>query len=287
MWLAEHPLDAPLREVLAAPPGARVQLFWLGQAGFVVEGGGRRVVIDPYLSDSLAEKYRGARFAHVRMMPAPVEPCEILHVDAMLATHAHTDHLDPGTLPQLLANNLDAPLIVPKSALAVALQRSCVPKQRLIGIDAGETCKWPGLSITAVRAAHETLERDDQGFYRFLGLAVRLGGATVYHSGDTVPFDGQVEEVRELNADLALLPVNGRDAVRASNGVPGNMSVEEALDLCRATGIGAMIAHHFDLFAFNTVPRETVEALASRSDLPHAVAARLDRFYSLGPEQTG
>ncbi len=287
MRLAERPLEAPLRAVLAAPPGKPVRLFWLGQAGFVVEGGGRRVVIDPYLSDFLAEKYRGTRLPHVRMMPAPVEPCEILHVDAVLATHAHTDHLDPETLPQLLENNPDAPLIVPKSALAMALERACVLKQRLIGIDAGETCERPGLSITATRAAHEALERDDRGFYRFLGFALSLGGATVFHSGDTVPFDGQAEELRRLNADLALLPVNGRDAVRASNGVPGNMSVEEALDLCRTTGIGAMIAHHFDLFAFNTVPRETVEALASRSHLPHAVAARLDRFYSLGPEQTG
>ena len=54
MRLAEHPLDMPLRDALAPPPGDPVRLYWTGQAGFVVEGGGRRVVIDPYLSDWLA-----------------------------------------------------------------------------------------------------------------------------------------------------------------------------------------------------------------------------------------
>jgi len=285
MRLTERPFDAPLREVLAAPPGEPVQLYWLGQAGFVVEGGRCRVVIDPYLSDFLAEKYRGTPYPHLRMMPAPVEPGEIAHVDAVLATHAHTDHLDPGTLPQLLESNPGAPLIVPKSARDVALTRSCVSVERLIGIEAGERLDLPGVSIAATRAAHETLERDGRGFHCFLGLAVTLGGATVFHSGDTVPFEGQAEEVRALNADLALLPVNGRDAGRAANGVPGNMTMAEALELCRAAGIAGMIAHHFDLFAFNTAPRPEVEALARRSNLIHAVAARVDRAYGLGPRQ--
>jgi L-ascorbate metabolism protein UlaG (beta-lactamase superfamily) len=31
-------------------------------------------LIDPYLSDSLAKKYRGKTFAHERMMPVPVAP---------------------------------------------------------------------------------------------------------------------------------------------------------------------------------------------------------------------
>lgn len=285
MRLVEHLLDAPLRVVLAAPPGEPVRLYWLGQAGFVVEGGGRRVVIDPYLSDSLAAKYRGQRFSHVRMMPPPVEPGEIAHVDAVLATHAHTDHLDPGTLPQLLANNPGAPLIVPQAARTVALERSGGSAARLIGLDAGDGLERPGIVIAATRAAHETLERDEEGSHRFLGLAVTLGGATIFHSGDTVPFAGQAEELRELDADVALLPVNGRDPERASHGVPGNMTMTEALELCRAAGIGSMIAHHFDLFAFNTVPRREVEALACRDDLIHAVAARIDRAYGLGPRQ--
>lgn len=281
MRLVETPLDRPRTELLAAPPGEALRLCWLGQAGFVIDGGGRRAVIDPYLSDSLAEKYRGKAFPHRRMMPAPVAPDRIAHVDLVLATHAHTDHLDPGTLPALLAANPGATLLAPRSAREAALQRSGVDPSRLRLIEAGESCVIAGIGVTATRAAHETLERDAEGFHRFLGLALRIGGATVLHSGDTIPFAGQLEEVRALAADLALFPVNGRDALRASQGVPGNLTLEEALALAREAGIPALIAHHFDLFDFNTVARPEVEAATRSSRRPQAVAASVGMAYGL------
>ncbi|MBN9071654.1 MAG: MBL fold metallo-hydrolase [Rhizobiales bacterium] len=283
MRLAETPLAEPLPALLARPPGCESRLWWLGQAGFVIEGGGRRAVIDAYLSDSLAEKYRGAKFPHLRMMPAPVSPHEIAHVDLVLATHAHTDHLDPGTLPALMTANPGALLVAPRAARAVALDRSGIAAGRLVCVEAGETLDVAGIRLSAVRAAHETLERDADGAHRFLGLALTVAGRTVFHSGDTIPFPGQAQEVRALGADLALFPVNGRDAQRAANGVPGNMTMQEALALARGAGIGAMIAHHFGLFDFNTVARAEVEEAAAASTTPHAVAARTELSYSLVP----
>ena len=47
------------------PRPGEVQLFWLGQAGFVIESHHQRWLIDPYLSDSLARKYRGKKYDHV------------------------------------------------------------------------------------------------------------------------------------------------------------------------------------------------------------------------------
>ncbi len=62
----------PLEEYLRKPPQPGIRLFWLGQAGFVLEAHEKRIVIDPYLSDSLAEKYKGTPRPHIRMMPPPV-----------------------------------------------------------------------------------------------------------------------------------------------------------------------------------------------------------------------
>lgn len=285
--LTQTPLPAPLADILARPPGDALRLFWLGQAGFVIEGGGRRAVIDPYLSDSLARKYRGTKFPHIRMMPAPVAADAIGHVDLVLATHAHSDHLDPGTLPALLAANPAALLVAPRAVAGTALERSGIDPARLRAIDAAEVLDCAGLRVTATRAAHETLERDSAGHHRFLGLMLDIGGARVFHCGDTVPFDGQAAEVRALRADLALFPVNGRDAIRAAAGVPGNMDMAEALALARQAAIPAMIAHHFDLFDFNTVPRTQIETMARNWDGGDALAARADMSYGLASQQTG
>ncbi len=88
---------------LTCASGAAV--WWLGQAGILIAQ--RRLAHRDrrYLSDSLAEKYKGQRFAHERMMPPPVTPDELCNIDWVLCTHAHTDHMDPGTLPGVLAAN--------------------------------------------------------------------------------------------------------------------------------------------------------------------------------------
>lgn len=279
---SDEPLTGTLAARLAAPPGRDVTLVWLGQAGFVIDGGGCRIVIDPYLSDSLAEKYAGKAFPHRRMMPAPVVPGGIRHVDAVLATHAHSDHLDPGTLPGLLAANSDAVVIAPESARALVLERSGLPETRFRGVDAGGTVEIaPGLSVAAMRAAHEEIETDEAGRHRFLGLAIRIGGRTILHTGDTIPFAGQVEEARGLSPDLILAPVNGRDAIRRAKGVPGNMSADEALAFAASLGVETVIAHHFDLFDFNTVPRSDLDALANASRGPYLLPVRIDRLYRM------
>lgn len=51
-----------LAERIRRRPEARLALFWLGQAGFILDTPRLRLVIDLYLSDSLAEKHHGTRF---------------------------------------------------------------------------------------------------------------------------------------------------------------------------------------------------------------------------------
>jgi hypothetical protein len=81
-------LGGTLAECLARPmpAGARIVLHWLGQAGFIVRAAGCAIAIDPYLSNSLARKYRGHEFPHERMMPAPILPGDVRGVNAVLCT---------------------------------------------------------------------------------------------------------------------------------------------------------------------------------------------------------
>jgi len=79
-------------------PGS-LAIWWLGQSGFLIKSDGGILVIDPCLSEHLTRKYEGTSRPHVRMTRAPLRGADLTVVDVVLASHKHSDHLDPGTLP--------------------------------------------------------------------------------------------------------------------------------------------------------------------------------------------
>jgi len=250
---------------------APVRIQWLGQAGFALRREGRLLLIDPYLSDSLAARHRGGRFSHERMAPPPLQPADVAGADWYLCTHRHSDHMDPATILGVARAGGRPSFLVPRAERDSALARG-VPADRLVTIDAGERLSLGGgATVTAVAAAHERIERDAAGSVRCLGYAIELGGVRIYHSGDCVPYDGLVERLRELAPDVALLPVNGRSPELLAAGVPGNFSAREAVELCERAGIPELIPHHVGMFAFNTVAPERL-----RTEL--AAAARTVRW---------
>lgn len=263
----EMPLAARLATASAPSPGIPtplpdgVALYWLGQAGFVIEGAGVRVLIDPYLSDSLARKYRGTRYPHERMMAAPIEPEHFDRVDLVLCTHRHTDHMDPDTLQPLARRFPQLRFVVPAATLDEAIRRCGVDAARLVAVDAGEcVTPLPGARVSPIASAHETLDVDARGRYPWLGYVIEIAGVRLYHSGDCVPYAGLAASIKALRPHLALLPVNGRDDERSGNGVPGNFTLDEAVSLCKTAGIRAMIAHHHGLFDFNTLEPAAIDA---------------------------
>ena len=282
MTIAAAPLGGTLASWLAAP-NEGVALAWLGQAGFVLRIGEAVVLVDPYLSDSLAAKYRGRRFDHARMMPAPIAPDGFPRVDLVLCTHRHGDHMDPGTLPVLASRHPRCRFVVPaaerESAVALGLAAT-----RLLLADAGQTLRPlpdADLLLRPVAAAHERLEQDAQGRHRYLGYGIEAGGHRLYHSGDCVPYPGLLEAVRALAPDVALLPVNGRDAERAAAGVPGNFTLDEAIALCAAANIPTLIPHHFGMFAFNTVAVGDIDAACLRTVRPEVLRLDAQGFFFL------
>jgi L-ascorbate metabolism protein UlaG (beta-lactamase superfamily) len=279
----ERRFEGPLAQrLISADSSMGVTLNWLGQAGFIIQAGARRLIMDPYLSNTLAEKYKGTPALHERMERPPIDPAQLGRVDLVLLTHHHTDHMDPGTLLPLAQLHPELRFVVPRASRAEALKRTGAVNNRLIPMDAGETIEpWPGLSIVALRAAHESLETDIVGSHRFLGYALLFwfegNDVSIVHSGDTIPFAGQGEEYRRMRPDLLLLPVNGRSEALAARGIAGNLTLDEAVALTVESEAPAMIAHHHGLFAFNTLPVADIEQKALEPGLPISlIPARLD-----------
>jgi L-ascorbate metabolism protein UlaG (beta-lactamase superfamily) len=265
-------------------PTKSLAFAWLGQAGFAFRSEGRRWLIDPYLSDFLAEKYRGAEFPHVRMMPPPIAPEGLQGVEWVFCTHRHSDHMDPGSLPLLARHNPECRFFVPRAERDAALKAG-VPERRLIGMNAGETVTLSQeITVSAIAAAHEMLKINERGEHHFLGFVFKTTRWTLYHSGDCVPYDGLIEELLRCKIDAALLPVNGRDAYRASRGVPGNLTFSEARELCVVAHIPCFVPHHFGMFEFNTPTPAQIEHESHVAFAGVCTVPNLDHYYLLEHE---
>jgi L-ascorbate metabolism protein UlaG (beta-lactamase superfamily) len=243
----------------ARPGPGEVLLWWLGQAGFAFRCGHVFGMIDPYLSDHLAAKYRGTDKPHDRLMPGPVKADDVRGLDVVLCSHAHSDHMDPEALSILARNNPECCFLVPAAEMARAAEVG-VPEDRLRPVNAGDTVPVGETQIDVLASAHEDCRTDENGMHHFLGFVLRFGSLTLYHSGDCVPYPGLGEALKDVSIDMALLPVNGRDDRRNALGIVGNFTFEEAVGLCREAGVRVLMAHHFGLFAINTIERTDLEA---------------------------
>ena len=243
-----------------------LHLWWLGQSGFLVQWRGNHLLFDPYLSDSLTRKYAGTDKPHTRMTERVVSPDELDFIDIATSSHNHTDHLDGETLTPLMQANPEMQLLVPAANRAFAAGRLGVDPDQLESVDAGQSITLGPVQMHAVPAAHEELARDELGRHQFVGYVAQLGPWTIYHSGDTIPYNGMETVLRQWEIDVALLPINGR---RPERRVDGNLWGREAARLAKAIGARTAIPCHYDMFEFNTETPGEFETTCQALDQAH------------------
>jgi L-ascorbate metabolism protein UlaG (beta-lactamase superfamily) len=227
------------------------RLWWLGQSGFLLQWQGKHLLLDPYLSDSLTKKYAATDKPHVRVTARAIDPAELNFIDVITSSHNHTDHLDAETLGPLLRVNKEVVLVVPAANRSFVADRLGINSSIPVGIEIGHATSVGPFRIEAVPAAHDDLGPE------FVGYVVRFGPWTVYHSGDTLLYEGMAEKLRAHQVDVALLPINGRTPERR---VAGNLNGAESARLGKEIGARTVIPCHYEMFEFNTAdPREFVE----------------------------
>ncbi|MBI2191694.1 MAG: MBL fold metallo-hydrolase [Planctomycetes bacterium] len=272
--------DAFLNDVRnARVDSARLHLWWLGQSGFLVQWHGHHLLLDPYLSDSLTRKYAGTDKPHVRMTALAIEPRRLDFIDAASSSHHHTDHLDADTLCPLLLANPGMNLIIPEANRAFVAERLGISLSRPLGVDDGGSVDAGRFRLHGIAAAHEQLERDERGRCKFLGYVVEAGPWRLYHSGDTVLYEGMIDRLRKWSPDIALLPINGRAPERR---VAGNLNGPEAARLAKEIGAGLAIPCHYEMFEFNTASPDAFIEEARRIGQPVHVL-RCGERWSSGP----
>ncbi len=250
-------------------------LWWLGQSGFLLQWKGKRVLIDPYLSDSLTKKYAATDKPHTRMSERVVDPELLRHISVVTSSHNHTDHLDAETLIPVLKNNPGIKFIIPEANRDFVAERLKCEKDFPAGLNDGQTVTIDEFTFHGIPAKHNEIDRDENGNCRYMGYVIGFGDYTVYHSGDTLWFDEMEELLKPFKLDVALLPINGNDPARR---VAGNLNTKEAAELAKRLGVKCVIPCHYDMFSFNTADVNDFVMEAQKIDQPFRVLRGGERF---------
>ena len=208
-------------------PAAAPTLEWLGQAGFALRADEYCVVFDPYLSD-LCQRVHGL----VRQVAAPASPTS-LKAQWVLISHWHEDHLDLDSAAEFAATG--ARFVAPPSCVA-RLAGMGIDPAALVTLQAGATMSDDTVSISAVAARHAV-----PGFLTedAVGYVVEIGGARIYHSGDTEYDRVLLAATEQGRLDVALL---------CTNGTAGNMNVVEAAALAAQLAPARAVPMHFGMW---------------------------------------
>lgn len=204
-----------------------MKVTWLTQAGLLLEQDGTRVMVDPYLSDSVGKREPKK---HRRV---PADPTyRTLHPDVLIITHDHLDHLDPETLSGILDTDTPITVLAPENAYRKLLTLGY--DHNYVLLSPHSVWSQNDLTFYAVAAAHSDTAA--------AGFVIDDGSRTYYITGDTLYNYDVIDDVLALvkgGVDTVFLPING---------VGNNMNARDAADFACAVGAKCAVPLHYGLF---------------------------------------
>lgn len=237
-----------------------MKLTNVGQCGFVIESGGKKLVTDPYLSYTVDENHYSEKTPWVRLY-AP--PCALIDVnpDVVVISHSHDDHMDPKTLSDYRAAGGECLIAAPAPECGKLEE---IGFANIVYARAERPFEACGFRVTPIICAHTELHVDEMGRFRELSYIIEAEGKKLLFGGDLSIYDGLLERVARENIDYALVPANGRDDERTANDIIGNTDATEAAALAAAWNC-TLIPTHYDLYAINGCPADEITAAAEKA----------------------
>ena len=190
-----------------AQTSGKVEVQWLGQAATkITSPGGKVIVVDPWLTTN-------------PKTPPQYKNLDALgHVDLILVTHAHGDHL--GDAPEL-AKKHNVPEWAPAGLQNTLVSLGILPANLAPRMNKGGTITplGPDIKITMTHAEHSsemvwknpaTGKEETHVGGEPVGFIIQLeNGFKIYHMGDTGLF-GDMRLIGEYyKPDLLLIPIGG------------------------------------------------------------------------------
>ncbi len=179
-------------------------ITWLGHDTFLLQIGGVNIMTDPHLTE------RASPFSSVgpkRYVPPPLSFEELPHIDVVVVSHSHYDHLDRVTLQRLAEQKGGPPRYLMGLNLLQWAQNNAIPN--VTEHDWGDVVTLAGLTFEFVPVQHWSArtpwDRD----------RTLWGAWVIEHEGRRILFGGDFgysQDLADLGArfggfDLAMIPV--------------------------------------------------------------------------------
>ncbi|MEE3462070.1 MAG: MBL fold metallo-hydrolase [Lachnospiraceae bacterium] len=146
--------------------------------------------------------------------------------DFIFITHAHYDHLDPGSIGKVMKD--DTVFVFPETMKKDLLQFTV--RNKGMALKAGDKANIDSLRIHAV-PAYNKLKPFHPKRNGWLGYVVTMDETTYYVAGDT----DNVKELQDISCDIAFVPIGGTFT----------MNPKEAAELVNAMRPGEVIPIHY------------------------------------------
>ena len=181
-------------------------LTWLGHDTFLIQWGGMNIMTDPHLTG------RASPFSFLgpkRYMPPPLSFDELPHIDVVLISHSHYDHLDLATLQQL-ARQPGGP---PRYLVGLNLRDWATAKgiANVSEHDWDDVVSFPGMKFYFVPVQHWSARTPwDRNRTLWGGWIIEHQTQRIFFGGDF----GYSPDLSDLGErfggfDLAMIPVGG------------------------------------------------------------------------------
>ena len=179
-----------------------IKVIWLGHSTLLINLGGKIILLDPIFSKAASP----VPFVVTRFQPPVIKLKDLPHIDYVVISHDHYDHLDRDTVQYFKDKKT---LFLSPLGVGSHLRGWGIQKERITELDWWESIKWDGITFTATPAQHFS----GRGLFAqnktlWAGWVLQKGTKKVFFSGDS-GFDSHFKEIGERLGpfDLAFLDV--------------------------------------------------------------------------------
>ncbi len=227
--------------------GVKPTLTWVGHSTFLVQLDGLNILTDPNWNDRASPfHFAGPR----RIIPPGLRFEDLPHIDAVIISHDHYDHLDEATVRRLVAAHHPR-FFVPlgMKPLLIAFGATDV-----VELDWWDSASLRGVTFTAAPAQHSSGRwLRDQNLRLWCSWVIAAPKHRLFFAGDTGYFSGFKDIGAKLGPfDLALMPIGGYEGWGEHH--PNHINPEEAVQAFDDLHARYLVPMHWGTFDLNREP---------------------------------